>query len=334
MENNQSEHTKQPHVFIATPMYGGMCTGVYTQSIMQLQSAFINSGISASISFMFNESLITRARNALTAQFLKSNATHLLFIDADIRFQAQDIIWMFQADKDVICGIYPKKEINWYTVERAVKDNVPVDQLKSHTGAWVVNLVNYAPEITVPANQPVEVFAGGTGMMLIKREVFEKLSDSVPSYKNDVVAVTELEKAGEVIKEFFATSIEPETQRLLSEDYHFCRLWRLAGGQIFAAPWMNLGHVGTYLFEGTLLSTNQPQQQEPQSEDQSAPQLESDLAQSALQGGSSPSESTEPSQTQPDSSNHDQTPQMLANFLKNAYECRKLLWRFLPGLAH
>jgi hypothetical protein len=270
---------KEPHVFIATPMYGGMCTGVYTQSMMQLQSVFINSGVKASISFMFNESLITRARNALTAQFLKSDATHLLFIDADIRFQAEHIMWMLQADKDIICGIYPKKEINWYTVANAVKSGVPETDLKSHTGAWVVNLVGYANEVTVPVNQPLEIYAGGTGMMLIKREVFEKLFDLVPYYKNDVVAVTELEKAGEEIREFFATSIEPETQRLLSEDYHFCRLWRMNGGKIYAAPWMNLGHVGTYLFEGTLLSTPEP------------------------------SESQEPSQTQPDSSSHDQTPQ-------------------------
>jgi len=61
---------------------------------------------------------------------------------------------------------------------------------------------------------------------------------------------------GEPIHEFFATSIEPETNRLLSEDYHFCRIWRLQGGKIYAAPWMNLGHGGPYIFEGELIKSD------------------------------------------------------------------------------
>ena len=58
---------------------------------------------------------------------------------------------------------------------------------------------------------------------------------------------------GEPVHEFFATSIEPETNRLLSEDYHFCRVARLNGYKIYAAPWVTLGHFGTYLFEGGLI---------------------------------------------------------------------------------
>ena len=272
-----TEETKQPHIFIATPMYGGMCTGLYTQSLLMLQSMFAANNIKASISFMFNESLITRGRNALTSQFMASDCTHMLFIDSDIRFNANDIMHMIEADKDVICGIYPKKEINWQSVENAVNANVDVNKLKNHTGAWVVNLVGYEGSVTVPMNQPLEVWAGGTGMMLIKRNVFEQLADSVPEYTNDVVDLSQQVQTGTKIKEYFATSIEPETNRLLSEDYHFCRIWRLHGGKIYIAPWMNLGHVGTYVFEGQLLTSQEDQslqevqQQEPQSQDQSEP---------------------------------------------------------------
>ena len=122
-------------VFIATPMYGGMCTGLYLQSMLNLQTAMMQNNIQAMVSNMFNESLITRARNALAANFLKTDCTHLLFIDADIQFKAHDVIAMLQADKDVICGIYPKKEINWSSVETAIKNGVPTDQLKNHTGS-------------------------------------------------------------------------------------------------------------------------------------------------------------------------------------------------------
>ena len=128
---------------------------------------------------------------------------------------------------------------------------VPDNELKWHTGSFVVNLVGYAGEVTVPIDKPVEIWNGGTGFMIIKREVFEKLSKTVPAYTNDVNDLAGNLKAEE-IKEFFTTSIEPGTNRLLSEDYHFCHIWRQAGGQIYAAPWAHLAHVGSYVFEGAL----------------------------------------------------------------------------------
>ena len=88
--------------------------------------------------------------------------------------------------------------------------------------------------------------------MLIKREVFDDLKDKVNSYKNDVTILAG-DLGQEPIIEYFACSIEPETERLLSEDYHFCRVARLNGHKIYAAPWVRLGHFGTYLFEGGLL---------------------------------------------------------------------------------
>jgi hypothetical protein len=244
---------KKTKILIGTPMYGGFCTGFYLQCMLQTQMVFNANKVESMMSFVFNESLITRARNALAHNFLKTDASHLLFIDADIVWNGNDIIPMLLADKDIICGIYPKKEINWKGVTDAVKADVPLEQLKNHTGAWVINLVDYKGEVTVPAGEPLEIWAGGTGMMLIKREVFEKLSETVPKYNNDVTDLSGNTKVGEQIGEFFATSIEPDTNRLLSEDYHFCRLWRLAGGKIYAAPWMNLGHMGSYLFEGQLV---------------------------------------------------------------------------------
>jgi len=246
------EETQKPKIFIATPMYGGMCAGFYTQSIIQLLTTCQANGVDAEFSFMFNESLITRARNSLTHTFMQTDCSHLMFIDADIKFRAEDVIHMIRAEKDILCGIYPKKEINWYSVKAAMDRGVPFDQLKSHTGSFVVNLVNYAGEVTVPVNVPVEIFNGGTGFMLIKREVFDKLGESVPSYSNDVVDLGGKMKQSEPIKEFFTTSIEPGTNRLLSEDYHFCRIWRETGGQVHAAPWCQLSHIGTYAFEGQL----------------------------------------------------------------------------------
>lgn len=243
---------KKPHIFLATPMYGGQCTGFFAQSLITTTKVLTDNDIELSVSFLFNESLIQRGRNLLAHQFMQNEAaTHLMFIDADIKFNAADIVHMLRADKDIICGIYPKKEINWHTVDKAVKEGVPVDQLKNKTGSMVVNLVGYDGEVTVPMHEPLEIWNGGTGFMLIKKEVMLKMQEHLPSYINDVKVLSG--QPVDRITEYFACAIEPGLDRLLSEDYYFCWKARQAGIKIYAAPWVNLGHFGSYLFEGGLL---------------------------------------------------------------------------------
>jgi hypothetical protein len=245
--------TKNPVIFIATPMYGGMATGAYTSSLMQVPLTFAQSKIGLLYAHMMNESLITRARNALVQDFLKyPEATHLMWIDADIGFNANDIISMVKKDVDIICGLYPKKEINWPRVSEAVRAGVADNELKKHVGAYVVNLVDNKA-VTVDVNEISEISNGGTGFMLVKREVFLDLADKVPQYARDMYASTDVVTEPEYIKEFYATSIDEESgNRLLSEDYHFCKLARKNGYKIHMAPWVNLTHTGTYIFDGTL----------------------------------------------------------------------------------
>ena len=239
-------------LFVATPMYGGMCTGMYASAVMQCVGAFGQAGIQMYYSFMMNESLITRARNSMAYDFLNSDATHLMFIDADIAFNPADIPRMVDADKDIICGIYPKKEINWMQVSEAVRKGVPADQLQYHTGAFVLNLAHGEQSKTGNINEPIEIANGGTGFMLIKRKVFEDLAEKVPSYTNDMYHAVDTVREIKVIKEFFATSIDEESNRLLSEDYHFCKIARQAGFTVWCAPWASFSHTGTYNFSGQL----------------------------------------------------------------------------------
>jgi len=240
-------------IFICTPCYGGACNALYMTSLLNLQAVFGQAGHSAMVSVLVNESLITRGRNALVNQFMKTDADYLFFIDSDIQFYGDQVLPMLDADKDIICGIYPKKEINWQQVAKGVKNGEDVNNLKHYTGSWVLNLVDYAGSVTVPVGEPLEIWAGGTGFMLIKRKVFEELKDKTPSYINDVVDLANANAPRERITQYFTESIEPETERLLSEDYHFCRQWRLQGGKIYAAPWVQLSHHGTYAFDGRLM---------------------------------------------------------------------------------
>lgn len=240
------------HIMVCTPMYGGMTTGVYVQSLLNMVGQFSSMGHKVSCAFMFNESLIQRARNNMAHQFLKTDADYLFWIDADIKFRAEDALRMLMADKEVIGGIYPKKEINWGMVREAAK--LDKDNLQNFTGSFVVNLINHTGNVVVKRDEPCEVAALGTGFMLIKRQVFEKLKKKVKTFKNDMGAL----QHGEVIHEFFGVPIDKESGRLLSEDYDFCHKWRKAGGKVYAAPWCQLGHMGSYLFEGTLIPTTDP----------------------------------------------------------------------------
>ena len=175
-----------------------------------------------------------------------------MFIDADIGFNPNDIVSMVEADVDIICGLYPKKEIAWGRVAEAVRDGVPDVELKNHTGSFVVNLID-GKSVAVELGKVAEIANGGTGFMLIKRSVFLDLADKVPSYCKDMYLSTDVITEPEYIKEFFTTSIDPDSgNRLLSEDYHFCKLARTHGYKIHMAPWVQLSHTGTYIFDGTL----------------------------------------------------------------------------------
>lgn len=247
-----TNQSKSPGIFVATPMYGGMCIGNYASALMQLPMICSQAGIRMYYTYMMNESLITRARNKIAFDFLETDATHLMFIDADIGFNPNDIVEMVKRDVEIVCGLYPRKEIQWSRVAEAVNRGVPDHELKDHTGTFVVNLVNNERQ-EVKINELMEIQNGGTGFMLIKREVFEALLDKVPEYNSDMYLATDTERKPQVIKEFFTTSIDPESNnRLLSEDYHFCKLARKNGFKIYAAPWVELSHTGTYVFSGAL----------------------------------------------------------------------------------
>ena len=88
------EELRKRKLFVATPMYGGMCAGMYTKSTNDLAALCMHYGIELKFYYLFNESLITRARNYCCDEFMRSECTHMLFIDADIGFEANDVISM------------------------------------------------------------------------------------------------------------------------------------------------------------------------------------------------------------------------------------------------
>ena len=254
------DELKKNKLFVATPMYGGMNHGLYAKSCLDLQTLMIRYGVDIKFSFLFNESLITRARNYLTDEFLRSDCTHMLFIDSDIHFNPQDVLALMALDKDVIGGPYPKKSINWGNIAHAARKNAEMDprELEQLVGEYVFNVVKGTQQFSV--TEPLQVLEIGTGFMMIKRHVFERLEKAYPQlrYKPDHIGQAHFD-GSRYIHAYFDTVIDTVdsatgggSERYLSEDYMFCQLWRKTGGEIYLCPWMKTQHIGTYAFTGNM----------------------------------------------------------------------------------
>ena len=251
-----TEELRTKKLFVATPCYGGQCFGLYMKACLDLQATCIQYGMECRFSFIFNESLITRARNYLVDEFLRSGCTHMLFIDADIQFNPQDVIALLALDRDIIGGPYPKKSINWSNIVNAVKKNADNPEfnpgmLDGVTGDFVFNPVPGTKSFKV--TEPVEVMEIGTGFMMVKREVFDKYKEEYPHlhYKPDHVGQANFD-GSRYIHAYFDTIIDPQSHRYLSEDYMFCQNARAVGLKVWLCPWMKTTHVGTYGFQGDL----------------------------------------------------------------------------------
>ena len=167
-------------ILVTTPMYGGMCGGQYTKSTADLAKLAMQYQMTIDFFYLFNESLITRARNYCCDEFMRSDATHMIFIDSDIGFDARDVISMMalmdhedeENPYDILCSPYPKKCIAWEKIKQAV-DQGQADEdpniLDNFVGDYVFNPVHGTTEISL--DEPAEVLEGGTGFIQVEKEV-------------------------------------------------------------------------------------------------------------------------------------------------------------------
>jgi hypothetical protein len=257
--NIQIDELRKRKLFLATPMYGGMCAGMFTKSVADLTAICATNGIELRSYFLFNESLITRARNYCVDEFMRSDCTHMMFIDSDIGFDPRDVLAMLALQSedshyDVLAGPYPKKCISWEKIKLAVDKGVADDDanvLDRYVGDYVFNPKNGGGTFRI--DEPVEVSEVGTGFMMFRRSTFEKFATAYPqcSYKPDHVRTENFDGSREIMM-YFQAEIEPVSLRYLSEDYWHCYKLQQIGCQIWYCPWMKLQHVGSYIFGGSL----------------------------------------------------------------------------------
>jgi len=254
------EMLRERKLFVATPMYGGMCAGMFAKSTADLSAICTQYGIPLQYYYLFNESLITRARNYCVDEFMRSDAEHMMFIDSDIGFNPQDVVALMalqaqDPDKyDVIGGPYPKKCISWEKIKLAVDKGMADEDpnvLEKFVGDYVFNPKNGTGSI--PLGEPVEVLEIGTGFMMVTKQALKKFAESYPefSYKPDHVRTEAFDGSREILQ-YFQAEIDPVSKRYLSEDYWFCQKVQAIGLKTWFCPWMKMQHVGSYIFGGSL----------------------------------------------------------------------------------
>jgi len=247
---------KKYKIFLGMPMYGGMLSEATLHGLLELQSWSLEKGVGMRVQTMGNESLITRARNTVVSMMMDEKdyvATHLLFIDADIGFQAQNIERLLCADKDIVCGIYPRKHIHWERVINTLKKNPNVTEDELEVKSLGYNLNFDDPKNVKIDNGFCKVNEAATGMMLVKREVFRTMFKKFPErkYESDQIVNGKHFRSDNCYDLFAVGPYETVgKKRYLSEDYYFSRLWQECGGEIWADIAMPLTHFGNRAFKG------------------------------------------------------------------------------------
>ena len=244
---------------VAIPCYNGIMHGNTAAGLMGLSALCTKYGIEMRPYFLYNESLIPRARNYCVDEFLRSGYTHFLFIDADIGFNANDIISMLalqsdESDYDILAAPYPKKCIAWEKIRVAVNRglaDVDPEVLGRFVGDYVFNPKNNTGSVAL--GEPFEVLEAGTGFMMIRRKTFEIFAEKFPqySYKPDHARTEHFDGSRE-ITQFFHAEIDPKTKRYLSEDYWFNQKCGDIGLKTWLCGWIELNHTGSFTFGGSL----------------------------------------------------------------------------------
>jgi hypothetical protein len=234
---------------IATPCFGGQVSSLYAASIFKLQRALHgNPEIELVVHMREGDALITRARADLVALFLDDPAaTHLLFVDADIGFEPDQVMRLIACGGDMVGGAYPIKRVNWDKARKVIEAQRP--NTRSAVLDYVLEVED--PEHIAVVDGFTRVRYAGTGFLMIRRHVLERMCRHYAAlrFRREHSIADPLGGSPNRFA-LFECMIDPTTGIYLSEDFSFCKRWADMGGEIWADLESRLDHVGPATFHG------------------------------------------------------------------------------------
>lgn len=215
---------KDKKFFIATPFYELKGYSPYIKSLVDSLVGLAKYEKETGIEFEFHhvsgDSYVWRARNTLAAKFLKSDCSHLVFIDSDESWEPEGLYRILKADVPIVGAAYPVKN-NW-----------------EHYGVVIhTQGENFAPKVN--AEGLIHADKVPTGFMKISREVFQKIQASEPDnwyWEQDEYGTSSKRH------NFFGHILEDHV--IYGEDISFNKRWQRVGGELFVEPRVTIGHYG------------------------------------------------------------------------------------------
>ncbi len=244
---------RENKLFLASPLYNRQCTGTYAQSLFDLGKYFGKIDVHLEYHQVWHCSQIETARNIAVDRFMNSNATHMLFVDADIGFRPEDVITMLalqtpNSPYDVMGGTYMRKSIKWSLIKSAVEQGLAEEKeggptnLRKHASEYLfLPKIKDGKQEFLRKDGLIEVDGLPAGFMLVRRATFQLFKDKYPDlwFRED-----------DGTQKTMYFHIDVESHNLLPEDYWFQQKIRQVGGRIWICPWVNLSHMGSFVFGG------------------------------------------------------------------------------------
>lgn len=233
-------HTAEPKIYIGVPCFRSQVYTNHVLTLLGLGAAFARGDVEWSVQFVANASC-SRGRNDIAAAFLKTDFTHLLFIDDDVGgLSVNDVSAIIGSGFAITALACPRRDPSGGFVVNPFPEHV-------HNGQ--------SPIVEACGRRFIEVHDAGTGIMCIRREVLERMRAELASEISYVCdARTTEDGRGEVRHDFFAMMPDPSEpdrakRRYLSEDYGFCRRWQQLGGKVHLLLDTEISHFGAHEFK-------------------------------------------------------------------------------------
>lgn len=222
MQNQKGFDLAGKKLMIGLPAYDHKVGLRMAISLMRLGQQVLEHGIHIQVSSICGCSVVSRARNMIAHEFLKSDCDHLLFIDSDMNFEPDSVLRLlaWNQTKPIVGGAYEaRKEGKVYILS--------LDGDKEHI------------QMDVMGNVKARRIA--TGFMMIQRQVFEKLAEMHPEWEHKD------NTSDAMLHSFFDFKVTRDGY--IGEDFLFCDRAQEAGFSVWIDPTIKLGHMGIHEFK-------------------------------------------------------------------------------------